>query len=65
MKQQLGLLMNRHQRNIKKLQKITSSIDINTINIERIIQILKKTSEKNLAEISALKYNYLNLMRIN
>ena len=60
MKQQLGLLMNRHQRNIKKLQKITSSIDINTINIERIIQILKKTSEKNLAEISALKYYCLN-----
>ena len=60
MKQHLGLLMNRHQRNIKKLQKISSSIDINTINIEKIIQILQKTSEKNLAEISALKYYCLN-----
>ena len=39
MKQQLGLLLNRHQRNIKKLKKISSSIDINEINIDKIIQI--------------------------
>ena len=60
MKQQLGLLLNRHQRNIKKLKKISSSIDINEINIDKIIQILQKTSEKSLSEISALKYYILN-----
>ena len=60
MKQQLGLLLNRHQRNIKKLKKISSSIDINEINIDKIIQILQKTSERSLSEISALKYYILN-----
>ena len=60
MKQQLSLLLNRHQRNIKKLKKISSSIDINSINVEKVIQILQKNTEKNIAEISALKYYCLN-----
>ena len=60
MKQQLGLILNRQQRNLNKLKNMPSPIDINKINSEKIIQILKKNSEKNMAEISALKYFCLN-----
>ena len=56
MKQELGLLLNRHQREIRKLQKISSTIDTNSLTFEKLIQILQKHKEKNLTEISALKY---------
>ena len=62
--QQLGLLLNRQQRNLKRLKNKTPSININTINTEMIIEILKKSSEKNMAEISALKYFCLNKTNI-
>ena len=51
MMQQLGLLLNRQQRNLKRLKNKTPSININTINTEMIIEILKKSSEKNMDEI--------------
>ena len=56
MKQELGLLLNRHQREIRKLQKISSTLDTNSLTFEKLIQILQKHKEKNLTEISALKY---------
>ena len=56
MKQELGLLLNRHQREIRKLQKISSTIDTNSLTFEKLIQILQKHKEKNLTEISVLKY---------
>ena len=56
--------MNRHQRNLRKMQKISSTIDMNTINIEKIYSILQKTSEKTLTEISALKFYCLKMTNL-
>ena len=60
MKQKLGLLMSRHQRNLRKMKKISSKIDMNNLNLQKIFQLLQKTTEKTLTEISALKYFCLN-----
>ena len=54
--QQLGLLLNRQQRNLKRLKNKTPSININTINTEMIIEILK-----NLQKKIWLKYQPLNI----
>ena len=56
MNEELGLLLNRHQREIRKLRKISSAIDKNSLSIEKLIKIIRKHKEKNLTEISALKY---------
>ena len=56
MKDELGLLLNRHHRDIRKLRKLSSAIDKNSLSLEKIIKILKKHKEKNLTEISALKF---------
>ena len=59
MKSKLGLLLNRQQRNIKKVHKAAVSIDASAITTEKIIQILEKP-EKSMSDISALKYYCLN-----
>ena len=61
---QLSLILNRHIRNIRKIKKISAKIDMKLLDMEKIKEILKKTTDKGLTEISALKYYCINKTNI-
>ena len=61
---QLSLILNRHIRNIRKIKKISAKIDMKLLDMKKIKEILKKTTDKGLTEISALKYYCINKTNI-
>ena len=64
MNKSLNVLMTRKQKNMGKSQKPKTKIDIETISIEKIIEILKKQQEKSIHDISILKQYILTKTKI-
>ena len=64
MNKSVNVLMTRKIKNIGKFQKQKTKIDIETISIEKIIEILKKQQEKSVHDMSILRQYVLTRTKI-
>lgn len=64
MNNSVNVLLNRKYKNIKSSAKKKSKVDIDMINIEKIIEILNRHQEKSLEEVTLLKFFCLNRTKI-
>ena len=64
MKKSENVLLNRKLKNIKKIERRKSKINIDIISINHLIEILNKHQEKSLHDISILKHYILNKTKI-
>ena len=64
MNKSVNVLMTRKIKNMGKFQKQKTKIDIETISIEKIIEILKKQQEKSVHDMSILRQYVLTRTKI-
>ena len=64
MHKSVNVLLNRKLKKLKKYEKQKSKLDVETVSVEKIIEILNKHQEKSLHEVALLKQYILTKTKI-